>query len=183
MAFRYRRRIRLFPGLTLNLSKNGLSSISLGGRGLSHNIPIARKGPAKTTVGIPGTGLSWSENHNDTQPGTPSKGFAPSQPSMADVLEEALVIHSECWLGPDGMGQLFWHEHGMGLCAYLKDREDTPARIRNAIEMCCSWDRIELILRRAPDPESIAQLSKAIIAAGQEVYAYATDKGICQEEG
>ncbi|MDA9868004.1 DUF4236 domain-containing protein [Synechococcus sp. AH-224-I15] len=90
-SFRYRRRIRLFPGLTLNLSKNGLSSISLGGRGCIHNIPIERKGPARTTVGIPGTGLSWSENHTDTNPGTPSKGFAPSEPTMADVLEQRSI--------------------------------------------------------------------------------------------
>ena len=181
-SFRYRRRIRLFPGLTLNLSKNGLSSISLGGRGLSHNIPVNRKGPARTTAGIPGTGLSWSENHTDTNPGTPSKGFATSQPKMADVLEAAIDLQKECWTGPEGLGILFWQENPDvgGLCGYLKGRDDTPARIRNAIEMCCSWDRIEVILRRAPDPDSVATLNRAIVDAATEIHNYAKEKGFCQ---
>ena len=59
MAFRFRRSTRLGP-LRFNFSKAGLSSISLGGRGASYNIPVGRSGAARTTVGLPGTGLSWS---------------------------------------------------------------------------------------------------------------------------
>lgn len=58
MGFRFRRRIGP-KGLKLNITKNGISSVSIGGRGLSYNIPVNRKGGARTTVGIPGTGLSW----------------------------------------------------------------------------------------------------------------------------
>ena len=55
MGFRFRRSIRLLPGVKLNLSKSGVS-VSLGGKGASFNI-----GPrgTRTTVGIPGTGLSY----------------------------------------------------------------------------------------------------------------------------
>jgi hypothetical protein len=56
MAFRYRKSIKIAKGLKLNLSKSGLS-LSAGRPGASINI-----GPrgVKGTVGIPGTGLSWS---------------------------------------------------------------------------------------------------------------------------
>ena len=56
MGFRFRRSARLGP-LRFNFSKGGLSSISVGGRGASFNIPVARSGGARTTVGVPGTGL------------------------------------------------------------------------------------------------------------------------------
>ena len=183
MAFRFRRRIRLFAGLTHHLSKNGLSSISLGRPGATVNIPINRGGKARGTVGLPGTGLSYTTGLDAPDIGTPSKGFDPSQPNHADVLEMAIATHKELWLGPDGMGQLFWHEHEIGLCAYLQGRDATPARIRDAIELCLSWDRIELLLRRCPDPESVAQMSRAICDAARIIHDYATDKGICQEEG
>jgi hypothetical protein len=55
MGFRFRRRVRILPGLWFNLSKSG-GSISLGGRGATMN--IGRRG-ARTTLGIPGSGWSW----------------------------------------------------------------------------------------------------------------------------
>ena len=56
MTLRFFKRIRLLPGLSLNLSKSG-ASLSFGGRGLRHTI-----GPrgSRTTLGLPGTGLSYS---------------------------------------------------------------------------------------------------------------------------
>jgi hypothetical protein len=63
MPFRFRRSARLGPP-RFNFGKSGLSSISLGGRGASFNIPVARSGGARTTVGLPGTGLSWSVEHS-----------------------------------------------------------------------------------------------------------------------
>jgi hypothetical protein len=59
MGFRFRRSARLGP-LRFNFSKGGLSSISVGGRGASFNILMNRSGGARTTVGMPDTGLSWS---------------------------------------------------------------------------------------------------------------------------
>ena len=62
MAFRFRKSARLGP-LRFHFSKNGLSSISVGGRGASFNIPVNRSGGNRSTVGLPGTGLSWSVAH------------------------------------------------------------------------------------------------------------------------
>ena len=57
MGFRFRRSFRVFPGLRLNLSKSGVST-SIGTRGAWFTI-----GPngTRATVGIPGTGLSYTE--------------------------------------------------------------------------------------------------------------------------
>lgn len=56
MGFRFQKRLRILPGLTLNLSKSGIST-SVGMRGAR-----ITKGHGKTrvTVGLPGTGLSHS---------------------------------------------------------------------------------------------------------------------------
>ena len=55
---RFFRRIRIAPGLRLNLSKRG-ASVSIGRRGAWYTI-----GPRgqRMTVGAPGTGLFWTEH-------------------------------------------------------------------------------------------------------------------------
>jgi hypothetical protein len=54
---RFRKSIRIAPGVRLNLSRSGMST-TLGGRGASIN--IGSKG-TRATVGIPGSGLSYSQ--------------------------------------------------------------------------------------------------------------------------
>lgn len=53
MLFRFFRRIRIAPGLTLNLSKGGVS-VSAGPRGAQCTVGTRDN---RTTVGVPGTGL------------------------------------------------------------------------------------------------------------------------------
>lgn len=60
MGFRFQKRITLFPGVRLNLSKSG-TSWSFGPRGLSVNV---KDGKVTGTAGIPGTGLSYREQLN-----------------------------------------------------------------------------------------------------------------------
>ena len=57
MGFRFRKSIKLMPGVRINLSKTGVST-SLGGRGATVN--VSKRG-VRGTVGIPGSGLSYSE--------------------------------------------------------------------------------------------------------------------------
>ena len=64
MGFRFSRRISLFKGLRLNLSKSG-TSVSVGGRGAW--LTFGKKG-TRATVGIPGTGMSWSEKIDSPAP-------------------------------------------------------------------------------------------------------------------
>ncbi len=58
MGFRFRKSLKLLPGVRLNVGTGG-ASLSLGVRGASVN--VGTRG-ARMTVGIPGTGLSWSES-------------------------------------------------------------------------------------------------------------------------
>ena len=57
MGFRLQKRIRIFKGLTLNLSKTG-TSLTVGGRGASINI---RGKKVTANAGIPGTGISYRQ--------------------------------------------------------------------------------------------------------------------------
>lgn len=56
MGFRYRKSVRILPGLRLNLSKSG-TSVSVGGRGFTTN--FSKRGK-RTTISLPGTGLSYT---------------------------------------------------------------------------------------------------------------------------
>lgn len=67
MGFRFRKRIKIMPGLYINLGKTGVST-SIGGKGLTVNL---RGDKTRTTVGIPGTGISYSSTStaSDTSAG------------------------------------------------------------------------------------------------------------------
>lgn len=56
MAFRFQKRIKLLPGVTINLSKSGVST-SIGPKGARVTLG---HGKVRQTVGLPGTGLSHS---------------------------------------------------------------------------------------------------------------------------
>jgi len=58
MGLRLQRRIKVFPGVRINLSKSGVG-LSVGGRGA--HFGIDSRGRRYTSVGLPGTGLSWRE--------------------------------------------------------------------------------------------------------------------------
>lgn len=74
MALRFRRSIRLAPGLKVNLSKRGVS-ISSGIRGA--NVSLGRRG-LYGNVGAPGTGLSYRTKLNASSGGrsTKSSGYS-----------------------------------------------------------------------------------------------------------
>jgi hypothetical protein len=55
-SFRFYRRVHIFPGLSVNISKSG-PSLSVGMRGA--HVTVGRKGVRKT-VGIPGTGIYYT---------------------------------------------------------------------------------------------------------------------------
>ena len=63
MGFRFRRRFTVMPGVRLNLSKSGLST-SIGTRGAWFT--FGRRG-ARTTVGVPGTGISYTKTLTPTK--------------------------------------------------------------------------------------------------------------------
>jgi hypothetical protein len=58
VGFRFRRRIKLLPGVRLNISKSGVST-SVGEPGATINL---RGNNVRTTVGVPSSGLSYTSS-------------------------------------------------------------------------------------------------------------------------
>ena len=65
MGFRLSKRFKLFPGVTINVSKSGVST-SVGTRGARMTFG---HGKTRTTVGVPGTGIAYTEvrQENDVE--------------------------------------------------------------------------------------------------------------------
>lgn len=57
--FRFYRRMRIFPGLSVNLSKSG-PSLTMGVRGA--HVTVGPRG-VRRTFGIPGTGIYYTSHH------------------------------------------------------------------------------------------------------------------------
>ena len=131
MSFRFRKRVRLFPGVALNFSKNGLSSLSLGPRGATVNVPLARDGGTRVTAGIPGTGLSWTEEvgcdssrPRSTAQRRDSSNVPPHQyPALRQVIDD--VMGTLC--GPGHVGEFLWTQ---GLVQKVLDHDDTPRNVQ-----------------------------------------------------
>jgi hypothetical protein len=70
---RFRRTLRVAPGIRLNLSKRGLST-SFGPRGLHYTVGHGRR---RTTVGMPGTGL-WYTTYSQRQARSWQRAAAPA---------------------------------------------------------------------------------------------------------
>ncbi|AUZ06363.2 hypothetical protein ADP71_31850 [Vitreoscilla sp. C1] len=56
MGWRFRKSIKILPGVRVNIGKKGISSVSVGRRGASIN--VGKRG-THANVGIPGSGLSY----------------------------------------------------------------------------------------------------------------------------
>lgn len=68
---RFRKSIKLFPGVKINVSGSGIST-SVGPKGATVNIKPGRK--TRLTTGLPGTGLSHTQNLTDSPPDAPKLG-------------------------------------------------------------------------------------------------------------
>jgi hypothetical protein len=58
MGFRFRKSIKIAPGLKVNLNKRSVG-LTIGGKGLHHT--VNSRGRRTTTLGLPGTGLSYQQ--------------------------------------------------------------------------------------------------------------------------
>lgn len=90
MGFRFRRQLRLFPGLHLNLSRSGVSA-TIGVPGL--RVTLGKR-PA-LNVGLPGTGISYRESLGSAPPAAPEA--APGQSVHFHWLWVVLVLVVVVW--------------------------------------------------------------------------------------
>lgn len=81
MGLRFRQRIKVFPGVHLNVSLGGMS-VSVGGPGATVNIGKGMR--VRATVGLPGTGLTYQAT---LHPGTASPGRASRASVPAETMQ------------------------------------------------------------------------------------------------
>jgi len=86
MGFRFRRTLRVLPGVRLNVSKSGVST-SIGGRGAWFT--FGRRG-VRTTAGIPGTGLSYTTSSSSRRHAEPGERVSQGEP-MPTILRYLLM--------------------------------------------------------------------------------------------
>lgn len=86
MGLRFRKSIKLMPGLRLNIGLRR-SSFSFGGKGFTYN--VGSSGPSRLTVGIPGSGLSYSTT---VQPQSPTALVANPLPTRRRYSATPFVI-------------------------------------------------------------------------------------------
>lgn len=70
MGLRFRKSIKIAPGVKLNLNKNS-TSVTVGTKG--NHYTVNSKGKTTKTVGVPGTGLSYSTTSSGAKPKKTSK--------------------------------------------------------------------------------------------------------------
>jgi hypothetical protein len=92
MGFRFRRSVKLFPGLRLNFGKRGISA-SIGVRGA--HVTYGPTG-TRTTIGLPGSGLSYTHlekpHRKDLIPTT-------AEPSTDPGAPPGNARHGFLWIG------------------------------------------------------------------------------------
>ncbi|HEY3876093.1 MAG TPA: DUF4236 domain-containing protein [Candidatus Kapabacteria bacterium] len=88
MSLRFRRRIKIIPGVHLNVSRSGIST-SIGVRGAS--MTFGKRG-TYTNVGVPGTGISW--RNRVASPGNMQVAAGPTEAPKSDT---PIIHHHLHW--------------------------------------------------------------------------------------
>jgi hypothetical protein len=85
----FRKRLKLFPGVTLNFGKGGISSVRFGGRGGGITVGT---GGTRASASIPGTGLGYRTRLD--QPGSSAADMRATERAVAEQREakEAAIV-------------------------------------------------------------------------------------------
>ena len=182
MGFRFRRSNRLGP-LRFNFAKGGLSSISVGGRGASFNIPVARSGGARTTVGVPGTGLSWSVEHAPDRPAVIPAGRAEGLPNsrrlrpgqLAALKQQLLEVLRQELFTPGSAGALLWDNASVS--RLLADSSLSP-RSAGLLALIETPEAMEEYLLRAQGQDDAKRRAQRCIDAAEAAVRLVAEKGL-----
>lgn len=85
MGLRFRKSFKVAPGVKVNLNKKS-TSVTFGGKGIHHT--VSSSGKKTTTVGIPGTGISYSETSGTTKSSKSTKQTEQVESSQPNKLEK-----------------------------------------------------------------------------------------------
>ena len=95
MGFRFRRTLKIAPGIRLNFGKKGIST-SIGPRGAK--ITLGKDG-VRTTVGLPGSGISYTHYErypNNTNAASNAIPFTPTCPRCGHHMRKAWANCPKC---------------------------------------------------------------------------------------
>jgi hypothetical protein len=155
--FRFRRSIKILPGVRWNLNKGG-SSLTFGGRGYRHT--IGSKG-SRTTVGIPGTGISYTQVHSS---GAKPPGLPPPLPStQMPPTSQKRGMNKAGWLYAAGLTVI-----GIWLLSFLSNLQ-TPAVTRQSAPSASPTLPVSspLAVRPVPAPTFAPEPSVTIMRAAR----------------
>ena len=88
--FQFRKRVKLAPGFSLNVSKKGLG-LSAGPKGLKTS--ISAQGRITGSAGIPGSGISYRKTLSGSSSGTSSEGGHETFSENVSNKTEYIAIH------------------------------------------------------------------------------------------
>jgi hypothetical protein len=182
MAFRFRRSARLGP-LRFNFGKGGLSSISVGGRGATFNIPVARSGGPRTTVGLPGTGLSRSMEQTPDRSVAIPAGAAQGLPNsrrlrlgqLENLKAELLAVLQQQLFSPGSTGRQLWE---LGLVSRLLADGSLGARQTGLLAVIETPEALEGYLLRAQSQDDVKRRAQRCIEAATEAVRLARQRGL-----
>ncbi|WP_197328688.1 DUF4236 domain-containing protein [Ralstonia syzygii] len=148
MGFGFRKRIKIAPGVAINLSKRGIST-SIGGKGLTYN------SRGRVTASIPGTGIRYTTSARGLS--SRSRSTAPSARAqvndefidlLADRRAEAIV---DCCASH---GVYVAHEDADAGWGYLHEEGLISS------DLAAAWKETETALRIHTDTGSITAANK-----------------------
>lgn len=121
MGTRFRKSKKILPGVTLNLNKKS-ASISIGPKGFRQT--FSTTGKKTTTVGLPGTGLSYTQTSGSKQQTAPVE-LEPSPKNKTAALILAILTgyigFHRFYVGKVGTGILYLLTGGMFLFGWIID--------------------------------------------------------------
>lgn len=186
MGFRLRRSARLGP-LRFHFSGAGLSSISIGGPGASLNIPVARQGGPRTTVGLPGTGLSWSLEHSpDPAPSSSDRptgrGSGAALPNsrrlrssqLQELQGQLLTVLQQRLFADANGGRRLWEE---GLVSRLLAQEAPESRQAGLLALIETPEAMQSYLERSRSQADARRRAQRCVTAFSLATRLAGERG------
>jgi hypothetical protein len=132
-----------------------------------------RSGGPRTTVGVPGTGLSWSAEHSPDRPAgiplEPPAGLPNSRrlrSGQLDALKQTLlaVLHQDLF-SPGSPGERLWDQ---GLISRLLAHGSLPARTTGLLALIKTPEAMEAYLLSAQGQDDAKRRAHRCISAVQE---------------
>lgn len=123
MGLRFRKSVKIAPGVRLNLNKNS-TSVSFGGKGAHYT--VSSNGRRTASVGIPGTGISYSASTSSGKGGKArdtAKSSGGSSSGRGDNDKKRLPLVAAGYRTPADSSDLLAVDHG-----HVQAQQESPRR-------------------------------------------------------